>query len=420
MSFIRKLKIEYFFIALFTLLFCIVFSNKFFNSKFLHPISAPLEDVRFSDLYYSEIKCNTNKVLTQSPIVLLNVDTLSRQQMVGVLQLLAKTKPAVVAMDVIFSKFYETATDTALREALRHCPNLIMCYSDSSENYPDGKRTHPFFGNYSTGFDNFIGTDYRYSTIRDFYPYVNNSPAFAIRVARQYETFLKNKYGTDTFDIIKSLHKFLGNHQHEPLEINYSGNCRHFTTYHPHNYFDTSFNAPALLNDKIVIIGAVAYTNGPYSRKIGEDMFFTPLNPRLTGRSYPDMHGTEIHANIIQMILNKNDYVFHAPKPVQWAVGFFFCMIMVYPFTWLYQKHYKIFHVTAKVIELIAASLWLLIAMLLLRINIKIELEPALFCIFMSALSIYFYDGLVKGCNWLFAKLQLSFRVKSMFTETHH
>ena len=58
----------------------------------------------------------------------------------------------------------------------------------------------------------------------------------------------------------------------------------------------------SFIKDKIVLLGFMGIN---LNDKTFEDIFFTPLNERYAGKSFPDMYGVVIQANIISMILNK-------------------------------------------------------------------------------------------------------------------
>ena len=63
------------------------------------------------------------------------------------------------------------------------------------------------------------------------------------------------------------------------------------------------------IENKIVLLGyrgKVMVHEKPDIKNIqnkhDEDMYFTPLNPFMTGRALPDMYGVDIQANIISNI----------------------------------------------------------------------------------------------------------------------
>jgi hypothetical protein len=68
--------------------------------------------------------------------------------------------------------------------------------------------------------------------------------------------------------------------------------------------FITDPDMSVSLRDKIVIMGFMGQNFGPQSELTREDKFHTPLNPKYAGKSYPDMFGVVVHANIVSMVLN--------------------------------------------------------------------------------------------------------------------
>ena len=81
--------------------------------------------------------------------------------------------------------------------------------------------------------------------------------------------------------------------------------------------------APDMVKDKIILMGYLGKEINAISWD--EDKFFTPLNDQLVGRSYPDMYGVVIHANIISMILDRNTIDVMHPY-----LGIFLAIILCY------------------------------------------------------------------------------------------
>src|SRR5262249_51796170 len=115
------------------------------------------------------------------------------------------------------------------------------------------------------------------------------------------------------------------------LEINYSGAEPAFYRL-DYGLLSEGFDS-SRLRDKIVLFGylgtepAMRDSNAwPYT--IDEDRLFTPLNDRLSGRSYPDMYGVLVHANILRMMLQE-DYITVVPVWGVWLAAFCICLLLV-------------------------------------------------------------------------------------------
>jgi hypothetical protein len=89
--------------------------------------------------------------------------------------------------------------------------------------------------------------------------------------------------------------------------INYRGNSGHFFSLdhsdligsNDESGFDNSEELPVNLKDKLVFMGFMGKSFEEAEGTV-EDKFFTPLNPNVAGKSYPDMFGVAVHAKYCQ------------------------------------------------------------------------------------------------------------------------
>jgi CHASE2 domain-containing sensor protein len=83
-----------------------------------------------------------------------------------------------------------------------------------------------------------------------------------------------------------------------------------------------------------------------------EDIYYTPMNQTLAGRSLPDMHGIVIHANIIHMILAR-DYINLMPAWLSIILAFITCYFYIVFITWFNARNPFLFNVAFPVFLLL-------------------------------------------------------------------
>lgn len=149
----------------------------------------------------------------------------------------------------------------------------------------------PRFVKYGTsGFANlYIDTSKDFRTARRMLTRVSTNDSsrlmFGLRAAQFFDSnavgsFLGRGNQLETINFRRNMGKYLTFEREETLMPN---------------------DALEAVRGKIVLIGIM----GPNTKTPAtEDVFFTPMNEKFIGRSYPDMYGVVVHANIISMILD--------------------------------------------------------------------------------------------------------------------
>ena len=126
------------------------------------------------------------------------------------------------------------------------------------------------------------------------------------------------------------------------------------------------------------------------------DRFFTPLNPRYTGKSYPDMYGMEIHANIATMIL-REQYITQLAKWFEEFLGWLFCYLNVLLFHWIYIRVRSTFHGITRLIQLFELALvFFLIALFFYYFRIQFNLTHGILAMVLSYDFVMIYESLIK------------------------
>jgi CHASE2 domain-containing sensor protein len=246
------------------------------------------------------------------------------------------------------------------------------------------KVTNPYFGKYNSGHVNLSGGNPQTTTIRTFTPLLEMNGkeirSFSAEILRLYDS--------------SSSHKLL-RYKDKPVIINYTGNYHSFICFRSGDVLKNGANL-ARIKDKIVLVGNFY----PDSLSLSlEDKFFTPLNNEIGGRSWPDMHGIVIHANVISMAL-KDNFIYTIPEWVGILIAFLICYFNIAFLLYFYVERHKWFHPFAEVVQLVTLVLILYVIFLIYQHwNIRYDSAPLIIILLFSLYLLYFYDGLVKILN---------------------
>lgn len=386
---------EYLLLTVFTFAGIGLLSFILFNVSVFNPFTQAFRDFTLTDLYYTRYK-NVDSIYN-GPLVLINVENRNRDEIAFLVQRIEEGKPKVVGMDIIFADKRDSASDALLKETFARYNNIIHPHIASFDSSLTEQKDHEYFQTRSGSFVNLIGENREFSTIRYYYPVYNRMPSFTTAVMQMY-------------DSAKAASLFRKGQK--KTEIKYFGNLQNFY-YHTFNeVMNPAFNTDTL-KDKIVLIGYMGAHGNTIS--LDEDRFFTPLNPRLSGRSHPDMYGSVIHANILRMSLDK-DYIFSLPQWANILIAFMLTWTLLPVFVHWYVHKPLWYHLWLVLSQFIISILFVFLTIVLYsKAKIKIESASLLVAIFLIADFLIVYDALVK-----FFKHKLHWKVKSKFLEGAH
>lgn len=378
------------FFSTLSVFFCIfLFKFLFVNTHFLDPVKNALKDFEVLDLANTRFRHNSEEK-QDTNIVIVNIADLDREGIAGLLNTINHFHPKAVGLDVVFKQLKDPAKDSALLVALANTPNLIKACEFEYENehaeaYSGIKYSHPLFDSCGEdAFVNFIAAENQ-STIRYFIPY------------EIYKNKKVNFFSNALAD------KFLGekNSGKEGLKdpgpemIHYKGNRENYMVFEPAEITDSNQNL-RIIQGKIVLLGFMGLNNSIPSF---EDIHFTPMNPKYSGRSFPDMYGTMIHANIISMLIDKQN-IHEIPKWLTLLLAFIICYIHMYFFIRYYIHRHLWFHLFFKIVQLVTSVLLVGFSLyIFIRYRIMLESSVILTPIVLSVDILYFYDALVKALH---------------------
>ena len=170
------------------------------------------------------------------------------------------------------------------------------------------------------------------------------------------------------------------------------------------------------VKDKIVLIGFLGLPSKRNTVQLDEDKLFTPLNPRLSGRSYPDMYGTVIHANILRMAL-EDDYIRVIPSWLTAILSFLLIWLTLPLICGLFFKGDLWFNSVGTLLQLVGGVVIVFITLISYSIfQLKFDPGLVLACLVLLPTFINLYEVLL---NFLRHKLKLRFTSAFVGTIKH-
>lgn len=354
------------------------------NFDFLNPVGKALSDVDMTDMVFSQFR-EDEASHVDTNVVIVNIGQSSREEIARILQNINRHDPMAVGVDVFFRKPKEPTSDSILAAALAATKNLVMVskvsykedlanedleaydkgVDDEERDFDTLELSHPMFmEGASSGFANLVvDQDAAFMTCREV-------------------SFKERCAGTDEYSFPIRLVQIVDPAAAErALQrgttqeiINYHGNTGAFYNVDVDQALDPEVDL-SFVKDKIVLLG---YVGPDFATKSLEDNFFTPLNEQYVGRSYPDMHGIVIHANVISMI-RKGNFIGRMSTEMSFIVGFFVLVCNVMLFTYVYTHHDAWYDVVAVSLQLGQSLLGLfLIIYVFNHYHYKLALTPTI------------------------------------------
>lgn len=357
------------------------------NFDFLNPVGQALQDLDLTDMVFSKFTDET-KTSVDTSIVIVNIGNEDRQGIARIVRNINKYSPKVVGIDAFFRMPKDEYGDSVLAESFRSTNNLILvskvAFKTSDEREFDTLETsNPMFmKGVKTGYANLIVDQMRsFMTCRE------------TTIQERYAGKVEPSFALAMADVFAPSKAALARKRHEGIEsINFRGNESSFY----HVDVDMALDSMAdlsIVSNKVVILGFMGASLGA---KSFEDNFFTPLNEQYVGRSFPDMYGCVVHANILAMILHEN-YIDHMPFWWSIVVGFFVLVANVMFFTYMYTRYeswYDVIAVSTQLFESLA--MLFLIVFVFSNYDYKLALTPALFGVFLVGTVHDLYQDSVK------------------------
>jgi CHASE2 domain-containing sensor protein len=349
--------------VLITMVTSVVISNILYlisdKINILEKFSVALNDIDFTDLYYQYDR----KVSLDSNICIINIGLLPREDLGRLIEKVSNFNPKVIGGDIFFDVNNDTlnplGTDT-LKSKIKNVKNLVLAsaYRGIDRNGNDSIETQsPLIREFvKEGIVSFNvpKEDPLYGTVRSFSPiiHINGKKhlSFSFLLASYYDSTLL-KYANEEDMYIKWF-GYANGDGNIYNEISYKGV---FLTYNWSDVFEEKIGHNEI-KDKIVLLGYLGETlNGP---RIANELFYSPLNSKIIGRSLPDLYHTELHANAIKMIIDR-EFVKHSAL-FDLMYNLLILIFFILALNWIKNKSDKFYPITSKILLIIVVNIFVI------------------------------------------------------------
>ena len=354
-----------------------------FQIDFLNQLNNQIQDFQINDIVFSRLK-DKNAVEPDTNIVIVNIGELKRDKIAEQINIINRFEPKMIALDVAFSKVKGDELDKPLAEALSKVKTLVLVSRLSYDKDRDEinlMKSIPLFTQYALcGFANFIDEE-DFRTVRKFSPreYVNKDPvmAFSVKVAELYYPPAVKK---------------LFDRNNESEIIYFERNLNKYRVIDCEEVFSKR-DGFGFVKGKIVLFGYL----GPDVKTLStEDNFYTPMNSNYIGKSYPDMYGVVVHANIISMLLNGR-YINAMPEIYVLILTIVLAYLTMAAFSYLRYRFAEAYE-SLSLVFILAESAFFFFVMfsLLYYFNYYLNLKNMFFVLAISEMISESYFGSIK------------------------
>ncbi len=339
------------------------------NQAFIDPFSEYIKNYDLMDITCSRFRDKNDPALFDNRVFIINSGTTDRAKIAACLEFLHRGQAKAVGVDLFFDSLYHQRADTLLRESALLSDHFI--FANSFEEISPSRDT--VFSILSDSFlvpvskQHYVNLDTDDGfTVRSFKPFHEDKGS----LSQSFSVALCSLYRPEILEDLekRGLEREWINFRRPQFE-NIPGISDDYKASYPAypimdiDQFlkDSALYRDGYFSDRIVLIGFCGDVQNPSLK----DRYFTPLNVNPTGRSFPDMHGVVIHANIISMILDRdfihevNDWLLHL---------FVFVIFLVNYLIFIRVSHARFFFnlVFIRIIQLLqflilfSLSIWLL------------------------------------------------------------
>lgn len=323
-------------------------------------------------------------IITDTNIVLVELaDT--RSDIADQLNILNKYEPAVVGIDAIFSSEGEPLGNLKMEMALAASNRIVM--GSMLIDTPDAHIEKGVFSSAVQGRQGYINLNAEKPTsvVRSYYPFATVGDT----VRRSFTSEIARVYNEKTF-------KKLQSRANDIEVINYTANLENYFSISRDQLtdYDTTGQLDRL-KGKIILMGFFR-TQPP---NVLEDLHFTPMNPVFSGKSFPDMYGIVIHANILSMIIS-DKYINMSSKTMSYWYGFI--VTFLFSLFIIYANNEET-SLKVKRLGLIQYIIIVLVGYMLIQVfnhfRYKVFLEPIVISMVLSIVFLSYYKKLAVYMN---------------------
>lgn len=374
--------LNYLFSAL-IVFFILSFLPIIFNLDFLNPIQKFLGDFYLTDIVYSNMRDNQN-IEKDTNIVLVNIGKLNRKGIAKAIEIINSNNPKVLGVDSFFRKPKDESGDSTLEAALNNTKNLVLVselkgYNAEKDDFDSLVFSYSrFMKNAKSGFANLIIDQDNFKTARTF---------------SVSETVEKKSELSFPSQILKlaypDKYEKLINRNNQVEVINFRRNINKYRTIDVDELFSNQSDLSSI-NGKIVLLG---FLGENIKTKITEDLYFTPMNERFIGKSFPDMYGMVIHANVLSQEISE-DYIHTMPY---WLIVTVICLLIYFNIVLfgIIEEKYENYYEPASLL-IVFAEIWSLFLIVIFSFhwfNLFMDLKSAYLAIGLCPTAYELYHG---------------------------
>lgn len=394
----KQLLLESFLVTL--LVFVVVwllFISLKISFKPLNFIAKSLKDVHLTDIYFSAIQVPK----ADTSVVIVNIGELDRSGIAFLTEKILQYKPRVLGMDVLFdASRKDEPGDSLLTKVLLNRDDKIVMGGFFNTHAFDFNPAYKQFDGLAIGHINLLTDSLRVNVVRHCQLWYEEQGRYC------------NSFALEVIRLADFSKYAIARARPEKIElIHFRGNRDAFRILNGNDMLSSDRNYQRQLTGKIVLMGFCG--SGTFNDLDDlQDMFYSPLNDKLYGRSHPDMYGVVIHANIISMILDGN-YIQEMSGWMAKTISFVLVWLHVIPFVYFFIRRHLWYHIAAKLIQLFSLVLIMMGVFYLLDVHcLMIELKYMFLGVFVSVDILYLYEAMA-------VMLYKSVGIRSIFIHHH-
>lgn len=362
----------------------------------LNPIEKMLGDFQLTDIVFSQLRPNPPH---EPNVVLVNIGNLTREGIAEQIEIINEFEPKAIGVDAFFRNPKDPEGDSALVAAFSKVKNLVLVSelieNDSLGQVEELKTSHPMFlDNAETGFADMVseGKDL-FKTSRVCIPKEN----IGSKIVYSFPTKLASIIDAD------ATQKYL-NRENETEIINFQGNIDTrldgvtsnskiiFQALDVDQILNREFE-PEVIKGKIVILGFMGESFLSHS---WTDKFFTPLNANYIGKTYPDMYGVVVHANIVSMIL-KEEFIDEMSETLNLILAIIIIFLNVWFLTYCFFTLKEWYDGGSNLFVLgEVVVLMFFVVVIFDKFNYKFDTSLTFVALFLSGNLVEIYQGVLK------------------------
>jgi CHASE2 domain-containing sensor protein len=365
-----------------------------FSQEYGKALHQGFADFDIYDLYYSDT--SKQNLIKDKDIVLVEIGN-DRSEIADQVKTLSRYSPKIIAIDATFEEPRDSTDDAKFSGEMKQHSNIVFATEFD-------KKEHFIPNIFNTQNDD---------ALSGYIDFSRNPPYAVIRTYAPFTTIDGKQYDAFTSAIVRkvNLEKYqdLKKRNNNVELINYVGNLNNFLNVSRAdlNTLDSQ-QLETLFKNKIVLIGF--FVKDP--PLILDDIYYSPLNEQVSGKSFPDMYGVVVHANILSMILNGR-YANLASKTTSYFFAFLITFLLNLYFISRFHKKTHPAHSAFMLIQFLAILVVLLLFLLLFNwLLFKVPLEPIIIAMVLSLELLGLYKNIAL---WLHRK----YHYETIFTHKH-